>query len=293
MDRAPHAPAATALSAASWDTALASLLPASPAIALVHSRHRHVVNLLLPGGRLVALADAELDDAPWTVRVPDWSQVAARIGDQVGISEVRLRLDADLTLELPADARWVAPSTDLSTVPTADLAHARDVLRAALVEPTTTFGLASAQVLAARARRLRDSLLDAPADIDAAVAALVGLGEGLTPSGDDLLTGLALLAAQPGMRLGARLGALRVALGLAAGRTSLLSATTTAAAAEGRARQRLHDLVAAIGQGAPERAIPPVLAIGHSSGSDILAGMTLALDIECQLRASSTDRRSA
>jgi len=170
--------------------------------------------------------------------------------------------------------------------------HARDVLRAAVREPTTPFGRASAPLIDVRTATVRACAVDddGPA-LTSAVAALVGLGEGLTPSGDDIVTGLAFLAAQPGMCLSSRLPAIRRAIAGAAHLTTVLSATTMDAAAEGRGRQRLHDLAAAIVAGRPESAVPAVLAVGHSSGSDLLTGLSLALDLESELRAQRDNKK--
>lgn len=276
-------------SVVSWDAAITPLLPGAPNAAPVpvHSRHRHVVNLLVPGAGLLALASDELDDAPWTIRVADWAAVEPLIGTSVVLSHEGVLLGADHSLRLDPQTRWFAQPVDLAVVPTRDLARASAVLGAAVREPVTPFGRASAQVIHTRTATLRACLLDDAdgPDLAAAVAALVGLGEGLTPSGDDIITGLAFLAAQPGMCLGSRRPAIRRALGEAAHRTTLLSATTMAAAVEGRGRQRFHDLAMAIVEGRTRSAVPAVLSIGHSSGSDLLKGMSLALDVESELRA--------
>lgn len=282
------APRGTA-SVVSWDAAITPLLPA-PASAVrapVHSRHRHVVNVLLPGPGLVALASDELDDAPWTIRLASWAALEPLIGTSVVLSREGVLLGPGQSVRFDPQTRWVAQPVDLAAVATKEIAQAGAILRAAVREPTTPFGRASAQLIDARTVTLRTCLLDdadGPA-LTAAVAALVGLGEGLTPSGDDIITGLAFLAAQPGMRLGSRLVAIRRAVADAAHRTTLLSATTMAAAVEGRGRQRFHDLAAAIVEGRTRSGVPAVLSIGHSSGSDLLQGMSLALDVESELRA--------
>ncbi|HKT57590.1 MAG TPA: DUF2877 domain-containing protein, partial [Microbacterium sp.] len=114
----------------------------------------------------------------------------------------------------------------------------------------------------------------------------LGLGEGLTPTGDDILTGLAFLAAQPGMHLAARLPAIAAAAD-DRDATTLLGAVTLRHAACGRARQRLHDLVCGIADGDDalvELAVMRIREIGHTSGDDILTGIRLALELESDLR---------
>ncbi len=115
---------------------------------------------------------------------------------------------------------------------------------------------------------------------------LIGLGEGLTPTGDDILTGLAFLAAQDGMRLGAHLSAIAA---VDTDATTLLAAVTLRHALQGRARQRLHDLALAIGddEAGILRAAARIREIGHTSGEDLLTGIRLALDLESALRDGS------
>jgi hypothetical protein len=144
-----------------------------------------------------------------------------------------------------------------------------------------------------------DALAGRP--VGAGVRGLVGAGRGLTPSGDDALCGalLALVAAgsatgprDGGVGAGRALSALRTAVGQDLGRTTSLSAALLVAAGDGYAVPEVVRLVSALQGGAGQATSPeavaavadclaPVLAIGHSSGHDLvsgLAGALLALD---------------
>jgi len=105
--------------------------------------------------------------------------------------------------------------------------------------------------------------------------ALIGLGPGLTPAGDDLLGGAmcALYAAgRPG--LAKRLAAW--ALPLAAAGTSRISRAHLDCAAQGECGEAVNDaIVALLSGGEPDLA--RIDAIGHTSGWDALAGAALAL----------------
>jgi hypothetical protein len=107
---------------------------------------------------------------------------------------------------------------------------------------------------------------------------LIGLGPGLTPSGDDLLGGAMIaLHALGRAAVAARLAAW--ALPLAAERTGAISAAHLACAAAGEGSSALHDFLAALLTGdaaALAEAAAALGAIGHSSGWDMLAGATLA-----------------
>ena len=103
-----------------------------------------------------------------------------------------------------------------------------------------------------------------------AVADLVGLGPGLTPSGDDFLVGaLAALDALGQTNIRAVLGRAVVA---AADRTSPLSASLLRAAAAGHVSENLHTMVAALVTGDAGAAMATAARIGHTSGFDALAG---------------------
>jgi hypothetical protein len=111
-----------------------------------------------------------------------------------------------------------------------------------------------------------------------AAEVLIGLGPGLTPSGDDLIGG-ALIALRALGHLGAASRLAAWALPLARQRTGIISVAQLACAASGEGSAALHDLIAALlTPGAPglAEAIAALAAIGHSSGWDALAGVALA-----------------
>jgi hypothetical protein len=112
----------------------------------------------------------------------------------------------------------------------------------------------------------------APAPTD-----LLGLGPGLTPSGDDLLGGalLALHAIGRGDAAHDLYGALRTKARTA---TCCASQALLAAAAEGQGFEPLHTLINALLRRRPiGRALLAVARVGHSSGWDALAGVVLVL----------------
>ncbi|MDQ4215429.1 DUF2877 domain-containing protein [Microbacterium sp. ASV81] len=276
----------------SSDAALAST-PVS-----VHSVHRRTLNLRIDD-ELIALVSPELDDAPATVRVPvpDWTAFDVRPGDPALIGEDGLRIETThgpIAILLSAAEPWT-PSVSCLCGLSADRLLGAEERIAAVPAPAeqTAFGRIAAGMLAARIDGLGEALRDRDPDgITAAATLLLGLGEGLTPSGDDVLTGLSFLAAQPGMRLRTALEPLSAAIEDGSERTTLLSTVTARHALRARARQSLHDLVHAIGDddvAAIDEAAARIAEIGHTSGTDILTGVRLALRTEAALRAASPD----
>jgi hypothetical protein len=101
---------------------------------------------------------------------------------------------------------------------------------------------------------------------------LAGLGGGLTPAGDDFLTGVMLWAwlAHPEPQ-----GFCRSLLEASAARTTMLSAAFLRCVAAGECSAAWHALLAALDGGSERQladAVKSVLSFGHTSGADALAG---------------------
>jgi hypothetical protein len=109
-----------------------------------------------------------------------------------------------------------------------------------------------------------------------AIRGLIGLGPGLTPSGDDFLMGaLTVLDALGQTKMHAALG--HAVAAAAPALTSPVSACFLRAAAAGHVGERLHDMVAAALSGDVEAAVAAARRIGHTSGWDALAGVATTL----------------
>ena len=111
------------------------------------------------------------------------------------------------------------------------------------------------------------------------VSGLIGLGPGLTPSGDDFIGGVlialhALNHPEPAQRLAG------AALPAAASASNAISAAHLAAAGEGQGSAALHRLLNDVLRGdgrALEARLAAVGRIGHTSGWDTLAGSLAVL----------------
>ena len=107
-----------------------------------------------------------------------------------------------------------------------------------------------------------------------ALRSLIGLGPGLTPSGDDFLGGaLIALHALGRSDMARRLG--DWLLPRCAGATHPISAAHVAAAAEGEGGEALHACLLALAcDRDPDAALDAIASVGHTSGWDALAGAT-------------------
>lgn len=111
-----------------------------------------------------------------------------------------------------------------------------------------------------------------PAVAAAALLGVLGLGPGLTPSGDDVAAGVVLASGALGLP-----GAAAVAREVAAAaptRTNAVSAGLLSEAAAGRAAAVVVRAVdALVGRAPVEPSLRALLSLGHHSGADLASGM--------------------
>jgi hypothetical protein len=120
---------------------------------------------------------------------------------------------------------------------------------------------------------------EAMAAADAALG-LLGLGAGLTPSGDDYVGGALFARTLLGDRAPAWRAAVERVLAAAVTRTHPISATLLADLASGRGWAPLHDLMLSLAAGSAADAVAAarrLVALGHTSGWDLLAGVAAGL----------------
>ncbi|WON76247.1 DUF2877 domain-containing protein [Serratia sp. UGAL515B_01] len=113
-------------------------------------------------------------------------------------------------------------------------------------------------------------------NIDKEINALIGLGIGLTPSGDDYLVGLCSILMLSGNPLRKYREIFLTALNKAKEKTTLLSAITLEEAINQRYRQVIGELIEKIVQDDSDliiHTINEIKKVGSSSGCDMLFGM--------------------
>lgn len=121
----------------------------------------------------------------------------------------------------------------------------------------------------------------ARSDFGAAVPgidALVGLGDGLTPSGDDVLVGLSAALRAVGHPLA---GPIALHAAARAGATTDVARAALEHAARGEYAERLHAVLEAIARGddaAVRAQVERALAWGASSGADTMLGVLIGLE---------------
>ena len=247
-------------------------------------------------GDFICIGDTSIGSGPLNaiVDLAGWAWVARHlppVGAAVQIGDGAMQCDR-ITLITAAASSWLPPpwpgnaeriALTFALQGLARLASEKapldGIARVAWTGPASLPVSALERVARARIVRVREWLgarlerpLREPAPLD-----LLGLGSGLTPSGDDLLCGaLVALHAIGQVEAADDLGAaITAAAGLA---TSPLSAAFLRAAAEGQSSEPLHEIIIALLENRSiARPLDAVARIGHTSGWDALAGAVLVL----------------
>lgn len=268
--------------------------------ARVHSVFKNALNLIIGQERLMTLVNRNFDNAPDTI-VTDtyhWNNVGLEIGDTVEYSEGQISLPIGIAVCLRYAHSWscqlpaydTAEDTLLSNVTFAERyieQYGRGVgLKAAVgylpknVETTMIRGF----------QHLTDDLYQSLARSDLVhaekcIQQIVGMGPGLTPSGDDYLMGLLAVLNIPESPAYSLRKIGDYVLESANHQTHQISIAGLRQAANGRVRERLVDLCGAIMQThlpVLQYALHCVLEIGSSSGTDIALGMLTGFKLHMQ-----------
>lgn len=272
--------------------------------AAVHSVFKSALNLrLTPGSELLTLVTAREADLPQGIRVDtpdDFSFEIFRAGEPVTCRDNILRFDS-LTIELRDARRWKCDlptlQADLTTpavstswqrvwqilnkrqrllgseIIAQDLFHSDETIRAGVSR---------------KAGEAMHGLLDATQRFDLTAASyldkLIGLGAGLTPSGDDLLVGYlaglwcAVQDKRERMQFVSNLGKAIIDLSQ---QTNDISRAYLYHAAQGQVSSRLADLAEAICRGEDSDRLlttaESAMQVGHTSGMDAVTGLLVGL----------------
>lgn len=288
--------------ARSIDAVLLAQLGDGPREGTVHSVFLRTVNLRLDDDSLLSIAACDVDDAPQTAavtRLSDLSVMGFVPGAAVRVTARRIEADGGPAVSLDGACAWaggLAAYPGDRTVLRRNLVQAESRLASSLERrrrdrPDSPFDQALTAEVAARGAKLVQAL--AAGDVGAAATharSLIGLGHGLTPSGDDFLLGLFTLFSVPGSPVRHWQPLARMLAREAYRATNLISSSALRLAAEGRVRESIGALVAALFSGdevSVTVSLDRVLAIGSSSGADIASGLLAGCQLSLQIGGES------
>lgn len=252
----------------------------------VHSVFRSAVNLTMADDLVTIVPDEDggLPNGILVAARPDFRTLGVRVGMAVEIDAAMVRVpDGRLAIRLDGARPWSPriPVTDGRDWPfrsPAVHAIARRHVRATDTAATTA-GLMAIPPARERLAALRRAIVRTDRAAAAVAArALVGLGPGLTPSGDDALAGIEAALGALGHPAA---GFLATALDDVTERTTAVSAALLRHAARGEFSERIHRLLAALLDGDDAglpMAIEGAVAWGATSGRDCLIGVLSGLD---------------
>jgi hypothetical protein len=263
----------------------------------VHSVFRRVLNLHVDEGMLsVAMPGLGMSATCLVVDFPpnlDFEQLGIKRGMTVKPSGRWLLIEDALAIDCRSPALWIGrePSelawrsgdllwTNLKALLDGIICWGRkEGLAALLYQPD--------HPLAARLDLLSRGLLQQKEKLLAsAVRNFIGLGPGLTPSGDDLLLGL-LAAVQTGLEYRAVAVRLQQAISSDLKRTSDLGAHFLREGIKGNFHEYLQEAIYVLIHGIPPdvtRAARTLMKVGACSGTDMAAGLYLGFYWQCQVQ---------
>jgi hypothetical protein len=263
---------------------------------LVEGVHRTAANIRW-GDQLLTVAHASVGGLPNGVTVEPpvaLDQIGLAPGMGVQGDGIALRVSgASVVIFLSGAASWSPALPSMHATPTSRAERAQRALRLAATQAPRVglgpllvgiadggagvgaLGRTAARSLADVLRALEDGASDRAVT---AALPLIGLGPGATPSGDDLLVGLAAGLAATEHPLARAFGA-GVAIA-APGLTNSVAECYLRHAGQLEFSERVHDAAAAILTGPDaglERAVTIALAWGASSGADLLVGLLVGI----------------
>lgn len=302
---APPTHSRRVIQARSVDQRFLLSLQRHPFCGSVHSVFERVVNIEHDASELVTLASREVDNAPNTavLNIANFVTSGICVGDRVTGVEEELHVGERIAVALSAASVW---EHSLGRYPGANagLSNQMSLARAYLGRygpaggmvansgESNAFAREVSAALAQRATRLLDALAQGCHDCACRHAkSMLGLGPGLTPSGDDFLVGLFAVLNIDKSPCHGWLGSGIDVIDDAQSATNPISLAALKHAAEGRVRESIATLIGTLMYGTQEPlidALRRVLAIGSTSGADIVAGILSGFELNLQVGAMRT-----
>ena len=256
----------------------------------VFSTHTHACNLLTDQGELIALVSSLHGNGPFHIVVPPALLAERRMGE-VGVYQPGKLVFEKQQLAVDTAILWQPCLMPICIPNIATFSiWLHEAINGYLVSPlfsteeaiTSPLHSKAATGLSALVHGLQQTNLNV---VNKGVKALIGLGPGLTPAGDDFLVGfLAGLTLGPPITIVSApfLSELRTCIDKAADQTTRLSGAWLRCAAHGQFGETWHNLAYALQSGQRqkiEQTAHHILSTGATSGVDAMTGLLKAWEM--------------
>ncbi|MFJ7373644.1 DUF2877 domain-containing protein [Lysinibacillus capsici] len=267
----------------------------------VHSVFKHALNIRSDGNdEIFTLATKAMDRAPNTlvIDLDTLDHLGIQQHDRVSVRHNQLLIEEKLIIAIPTASRW---QCQLPIYPANCTRLKMNMIRVKQFidlhgkgggikrndSPVSEFEAETSRLLQQRTTLLYEEILNQRLDRFQAYAAdLVGLGPGLTPSGDDFLVGLFAIIHLQNSPCSMYKPLCESVIKVIQPLTNEISFTTLKKAAYGQVRESICSFIHAILYGTEVESIEAlrkVLAIGSSSGTDIALGLISGLEANIKL----------
>lgn len=264
--------------------ALDRLLMKGPIRGQVHSIFQKALNIIDEENHLYTLLSAEMDDGPLavTLSLKSFEESPFEKGQKILLTQEGIMIPGCL-IPLGKASRFSLsfPPYDPSPWCHRMIHETETLIERENLHGSSPYERAVDKLLHERLSDLTEAFrTEDPEGILQSSQKLIGLGPGLTPSGDDVLLGMMLVLNLPGNPYEHYLPLFDQVLLEARDETNLLSFHGLLRAREGFVRRILLDFIKAIlREKEIEKERELVRAIGHTSGQDILTGVLSLLKI--------------
>lgn len=252
----------------------------------VHSRFEHAVNMMNDSGEMITLLTQDLPNAPNTllVNMDNFNALYFDQDDSLMVSSNDLKLGEELFVMNEETHLW---NDQLPTLKYKDLSSIQERIDRFLCnnsEPLFDIENKIYEKLDECYRNIIHACLHQQYnELSGYIQQTIGLGLGLTPSGDDRLVGFLLGCFASSAVNESIIDAIQLTINNSQNRTNEISYAMLHSAGQGRFNEWCINLIYAVNQSDDtvlDDAIQKVFSIGSRSGGDMLKGFSLWMNLQ-------------
>lgn len=288
------------LDAKSGDAEFLQRIESSSFSGFVHSIFDRTINIqCFENGELYTIACSQLDNGPNTLVVDRkrFHDAGLAVHDQVMVREKTLLIGNKLAISIEQAKEWECllpayPSDitilnkNVTIMKEYVAAHGKTGGMKMASQPASVFEAEVTNLLVSRSGKLRNELAASRwAEAYKQAIGLVGLGPGLTPSGDDFLTGLFSIYNMQNIPCCLPCHFFEDITNSSKNLTNEISCMMVKKAAIGQVRESIVSLLHSLTGGTREEVVLSlgnVLSIGSSSGTDMALGLICGLELNME-----------